>query len=51
MKDETIAVSTSAIGNVHQTISTTFEDNVNKYAIGKTNITSLSNAVKKGLKA
>lgn len=51
MNSETTAVKISAIGKAHQTIFTTFEDRVNKYAIGNTNTASLSDAVKNGLNA
>lgn len=41
-------VKTSAIGTVHQTTFVTLSDNVNKYAIGNTNITSLSKDIING---
>lgn len=39
------------MGKVHQTILVTLSDNVNKYAIGNTNITNLNNEISKGLAA
>lgn len=42
-------VKISAIGKVHQTIFVTLSDNVNKYATGNTNITSLNNEIINGL--
>ena len=45
MKAEIIAVRISEIGNVHQTKFITLSDNVNKYAIGNTNITNLNNEI------
>lgn len=51
MKNETIAVSDSAMGNVHQTIFTTLVESVNRYAIGNTNTASLKSAVKNGMNA
>ena len=46
-----IAVNSSAIGNVHQTIFVTLSDKVNKNAIGKTKTTNLNNAVINGFNA
>ena len=43
-----IAVNISEIGKAHQTMLVTLFDNVNKYAIGSTNITSLNNEIIKG---
>ena len=51
MKAEIIAVRISEIGNVHQTKFITLSDNVNKYAIGNTNITNLNNEIIRGLPA
>ena len=42
-------VTISAIGKVHQTILVTLLDNVNKYAIGNTNTTSLNKEIINGL--
>ena len=42
-------VKISAVGKVHQTILVTLLDNVNKYAIGNTNTTSLNKEIINGL--
>ena len=42
-------VKISAIGKVHQTIFVTLSDNVNKYATGNTNTTSLNKDIINGL--
>lgn len=46
---EIMQVAISAIGKVHQTILVTLSDNVNKYATGNTNTTSLNNEIINGL--
>jgi hypothetical protein len=47
---DTIAVTNSTMGKVHQTIFIAFSLNVNKYAMGKTSKQSLKNEIKSGLK-
>jgi len=51
INNEITAVNTSAIGNVHQNISVTFSDFVNKYATGNTKTTNLNKEIIRGLKA
>lgn len=49
MNADIAPVSTSAIGNVHHTVPVTLSKQVNRYAVGKTKITSLNSDITSGL--